>query len=54
MRLYLGIIDGRPVATAALLLAAGVAAIHHVVTLHEFRRQGIGATMTLMTAREAR
>lgn len=54
MRLYIGTIDGKPVATVALLFAAGVAAIHHVVTLHEFRRQGIGAAMTLMAAREAR
>lgn len=54
VRLYLGIIDGIPVATVELFLAAGVAAINHVVTLHEFRRQGIGAAMTLRATREAR
>lgn len=54
VRLYLGTIDGVPVATVELFFAAGVAAINHVVTLHEFRRQGIGAAMTLWAAREAR
>jgi len=54
LRLYLGTIDGKPVSTACLFLEAGVAAIHHIVTLHEFRRQGIGTAMTLMAAREAR
>ena len=54
LRLYLGSIAGKPVATVELFLAAGVAAINHVVTLHQFRQQGIGAMMTLMAAREAR
>ncbi len=54
LRLYLGTIDNKPVATVELFLEAGVAAINHVVTIHQFRRQGIGAMMTLMAAREAR
>jgi GNAT superfamily N-acetyltransferase len=54
LRLYLGTINGAPVATVALFFAAGVASINWVVTLHEFRRQGIGAAMTLHAAREAR
>ncbi len=54
LRLYLGSIAGKPVATVELFLEAGVAAINHVVTLHQFRQQGIGAMMTLMAAREAR
>jgi GNAT superfamily N-acetyltransferase len=54
LRLYLGSIDGKPVGTVALFLAAGVASINWVVTLHKFRRQGIGAAMTLRAAREAR
>jgi GNAT superfamily N-acetyltransferase len=54
LRLYLGTINGEPVATTALFFAAGVAYIGRVVTVHTFRRQGIGAMMTLQTAREAR
>ncbi len=40
--------------TVALFFAAGVASINWVVTLPQFRRQGIGAAMTLLAAREAR
>lgn len=54
LRLYPGTISGKPVATTALLLAAGVASINWVVTIPSFRQQGIGAAMTLMAAREAR
>lgn len=54
LRLYLGSIAGKPVATVELFLEAGVAAINHVVTVHQFRQQGIGAMMTLMAACEAR
>src|SRR6266446_6608893 len=54
LRLYLGTVDGEPVATVALFFEAGVASINWVVSLPQFRRQGIGAAMTLMAAREAR
>ncbi len=51
---YLGLLDGEPVATAALFFALGVAAIHHIVTIHKVRRMGIGAAMTMRAAQEAR
>jgi GNAT superfamily N-acetyltransferase len=54
MQLYLGVLDGEPVATAKLFFGGGVACIHDVVTLHRVRRQGIGAAMTLEVARTAR
>jgi ribosomal protein S18 acetylase RimI-like enzyme len=54
LRMYLGLLDGVPVATVAIMFGGGVACIKHVVTLHRVRRQGIGAAMTLMAAREAR
>ncbi|GLV60432.1 GNAT family acetyltransferase [Dictyobacter sp. S3.2.2.5] len=51
---YLGLIDGKPVATVCNFYDGCVAAIHYVVTLPEHRRQGIGTAMTLLAAREAR
>lgn len=51
---YVGRLNGQPVATVALFYSAGVVAIHHVVTHEDFRRQGIGAAITLMALREAR
>ena len=54
LRLYLGTIDEKPVATVALFLESGVASINWVVTVPQVRCQGIGAAMTLMAAREAR
>ncbi|MGH2497143.1 MAG: GNAT family N-acetyltransferase [Ktedonobacteraceae bacterium] len=54
LRMYLGTIAGEPVATVALFFGAGVASFEHVVTIPQVRRQGIGAAITLMAAREAR
>jgi GNAT superfamily N-acetyltransferase len=54
LRLYVGTLNGEPVATTKLFFAAGVAYIGRVVTVHAYRRQGIGTMMTLQAAREAR
>jgi GNAT superfamily N-acetyltransferase len=54
MRTYLGLLDGQPVATSQLLLAAGVAGIYQVTCLPEARGRGIGTAVTVAALAEAR
>ncbi|PKB64596.1 MAG: hypothetical protein BZY80_02410 [SAR202 cluster bacterium Io17-Chloro-G2] len=53
-RLYLGTHNGTAVSTSALFLGAGVAGIHGVTTLPEFRGRGIGQAMTKSPLLDAR
>jgi len=54
LQFYLGLLDGKPVATVCVFYDGSVAAVHYVVTLQEARQQGIGGAMTLLAARAAR
>ena len=54
LRLYLGLLDGQPVATSSVFFAAGVTCIGFVSTLPAYRRQGLGKAMTLKALNTAR
>jgi len=53
-RLYLGRDNGTAVSTSSLYLGAGVAGIHSVTTVPEFRGRGIGREMTHRPLLDAR
>ena len=44
---YLGRMDGRPVATSRIAIAAGVAGLYAVATLPPWRGRGVGRAMTV-------
>lgn len=54
MHTYLALMDGQPVATSQVLLAAGVAGIYQVTCLPEARGKGIGTAVTLAAMLDAR
>lgn len=51
--LYLGILDGVPVATSAMCLGPTIGGIYHVGTLPEARGRGVGAAITAAPMRDA-
>ena len=53
-RIYLGRLQGRPVASSMLFASAGVAGIYFVGTLAGVRGRGIARTMTAAALREGR
>lgn len=51
---FAGRVDGRVVATSALLDRSGVAGMYVVATQERFRRRGIGAALTWAAIEEGR
>jgi GNAT superfamily N-acetyltransferase len=53
VRLYSAYLNGQPVGTTALVFHNGVAGIYSLAVLPKFRRQGIGALLTVLPLIEA-
>ena len=53
LHLFLGMLDGQPVATSEIFFGGGVALLGAVNTLSQHRRQGIGAALALAALRDA-
>ncbi|OGO15168.1 MAG: hypothetical protein A2Y93_00575 [Chloroflexi bacterium RBG_13_68_17] len=54
LRNLVGFLDGVPVATATVFLAAGLASLHSITTVPEARRRGLGAAITQAALHVAR
>lgn len=54
MWLYVGFLDGEPVATAELTVSEGVAGLYNISTLELHRHKGIGSALTLRPLLDAR
>jgi ribosomal protein S18 acetylase RimI-like enzyme len=52
--LYLGILDGTPVATAELTVGGGVVGLYNISTRREYRGRGIGSALTARPLADAR
>ena len=54
MWLYVGYLDGEPVATAELTVSGGVAGLYNISTLEVHRHKGIGSALTFRPLLDAR